>query len=57
MSQNILGSFNNEYVVNIQNVKLQYLQKENQVLLEDIHDLEKALKMNKQAMKLFIEQS
>lgn len=50
--QNILGTEVNEFVTNRQNSKIQFLQAENAQLQEDIKDLEQALRLNKEALKI-----
>lgn len=51
----ILGTEVNEFVSNRQNSKIQYLQQENNQLQEYARDLENALRLNKQAMKIMQE--
>jgi hypothetical protein len=48
----ILGTEVNEFVTNRQLSKIQFLQQENNQLQEYILDLEKALHLNKEAMKI-----
>ncbi|CAD8120035.1 unnamed protein product [Paramecium sonneborni] len=51
----ILGTEVNEFVSNRQQSKIHYLSEENKSLQEYIQDLERALKLNKQAMALTLE--
>ncbi|CAD8116565.1 unnamed protein product [Paramecium sonneborni] len=51
----ILGTEVNEFVTNRQQSKIHYLSQENKLLQEYIGDLENALKLNKQAMSLALD--
>ena len=52
----ILGTEFNEFITNRQNSKIQYLQQENDQLSEFVRDLENALRLNKEALKLAVDQ-
>ena len=55
MADLILGSEVSEFLVNRQTAKIQYLQQENYQLLEQVKDLERALILNKDILKIAFE--
>ncbi|CAD8134770.1 unnamed protein product [Paramecium octaurelia] len=57
MTDTILGLEVNEFVVNRQSAKIQYLLEENKQLSEQLKDMEKALKLNKEVLRLTLEQN
>ncbi|CAD8045531.1 unnamed protein product [Paramecium sonneborni] len=57
MTDTILGVEISEFVVNRQYAKIQYLQEENKQLQEQLKDMEKALKLNKDVLRLTLEQN
>ncbi|CAD8047661.1 unnamed protein product [Paramecium sonneborni] len=57
MTDTILGVEISEFVANRQYAKIQYLQEENKQLQDQLKDMEKALKLNKEVLRLTLEQN
>ncbi|CAK83147.1 unnamed protein product (macronuclear) [Paramecium tetraurelia] len=57
MTDTIIGGGVSEFVANRQYAKIQYLQEENKQLLEQLKDMEKALILNKEVLRLSLEQN
>ncbi|CAD8139698.1 unnamed protein product [Paramecium octaurelia] len=57
MIDTIIGGDFSEFVANRQYAKIQYLQEENKQLQEQLKDMDKALKLNKEVLRMSLEQN